>query len=119
MITNFEEITKELTEQELKLVSVLIKGFKLHDKSTPIKAPEILKCINSKKELYGLKKDITSVMIRKYCNFIRVNGLIPLIATSSGYYISYDKEDIKKQMQSLYERAKSIKDSADGLRKFL
>jgi hypothetical protein len=108
-----------LTEQELKLVDILIKGFKLHDKSTPIKSSEILKCINSKKEQYGFEKDITGVMVRKYCNFIRLHGLIPLIATSSGYYVSYEREDIKKQIRSLYERAKSIKDSADGLLEFL
>jgi hypothetical protein len=108
MITNFEQITSELTEDEMKLLPILINGFKKHSKPNPIKAPDIVKGM----KLYG---KFTEVRLRKMVNHIRVNSLLPLIATSSGYYISDDSEEIKLQVKSLWERAKSIKDAADGL----
>jgi hypothetical protein len=42
-----------------------------------------------------------------------------LIATSQGYYVSYDAQEINAQIQSLVERANSILKSADGLKKFI
>jgi hypothetical protein len=44
---------------------------------------------------------------------------LPLIATSQGYYVSYDKQEINAQIQSLVERANSILKSAEGLKKFI
>jgi len=51
-------------------------------------------------------------------NFIRVNSLIPLIATSEGYFVSYDKEEIMKEIKSMDERASAIIGAANGLRIF-
>lgn len=114
MITNFEEITFELTDEELQIVNLLIRGFRNHTSKNPIKAPEIVSAINVK---YNLK--LTEPRLRKICNHIRTNGLLPLIATSRGYYCSYDKDEIQQQIQSLRERANAINHSADGLTKFL
>jgi len=44
---------------------------------------------------------------------------MPIIATSKGYYCSYNHLEIKAQIESLEERAQAIMASADGLRKFL
>jgi hypothetical protein len=52
-------------------------------------------------------------------NYIRTNGIIPLIATSNGYFTSDCKETIQEQIKSLQERANSIERCAAGLRKFL
>jgi hypothetical protein len=41
--------------------------------------------------------------------------MLPLIATSDGYYVSYDKIEIEKQIQSLKERAESINRCANGM----
>lgn len=119
MITNFEDITRDLEPEEKQLVRVLISGFKTKTKDNPIKAPDIIKKINLDKQRLGLKKNITEPRLRKLCNFIRSEGMIPLIATSSGYYVSYDKEEVKKQIDSLNERASAIIGSANGLKKFL
>ena len=113
MITNFEYITKDLTEQEKSLVNILIKGFSNHKKENPIKEPEIVNKLEEK----GIK--ITGARLRKLCNLIRVTGMIPLIATSKGYYVSYDQIEIKKQIKSLEERAASITAAADGLKTFI
>jgi len=119
MITNFEEITKELTEEEKKLVPILIKGFNTKTKDNPIKAPEIVSAINSKRETLGLKSNFSEVRLRKIVNFIRAEGILPLIATSNGYYCSKNKEEIKSQIESLTQRADAIMVSANGLKKYL
>ena len=80
MITNFEEITKELNAEERQLVPVLIKGFKAHGKENPIKAPKIVENLR----IVGYK--ITEPRLRKLVNLIRSKGLLPVIATSNGYY---------------------------------
>lgn len=51
MITNFEEITKPLTDQERQLVKILIQGFVKISKDKPMKAPEVIKQINAKDHL--------------------------------------------------------------------
>lgn len=113
MITGFEEITEELTQEEYTLVDVLIAGFSKRTSQNPIKAPEIIR----KMQEGGYK--ITGPRLRKLCNYIRRNGLLPLIATSSGYYCSTDPVDIQKQITSLQERAEGILAASNGLKKFL
>ena len=115
MITNFETITYELTDQELKLVPIFIEGIRKFTDGKKIKAPEIVNLINSK---YG-EKTITQPRLRKIVNYVRSNGLLPVIATSKGYYVSYDKQEIKQQIRSLKERASAIYSSASGLESFL
>ena len=119
MITNFEELTKELTEDEKKLVPVLIKGFHKKSKDNPIKAPEIVAAINQRKLQIGLKANFSEVRLRKIVNFIRAEGILPLIATLNGYYCTNDKEEIKSQIESLTQRAEAILVSANGLKKYL
>jgi len=119
MVTNFELITPELSDDEFRLIPYLVAGFRLHPKSDPIKSPLIVEAINSKKEAWGIKGKFTDVRLRKCVNYIRSKGMIPLIATSDGYYTSWDKADIQKQIQSLHERASSILTCAEGLKLFL
>ena len=52
-------------------------------------------------------------------NHIRTNGLLPLMASSKGYYVSFDKKDIESQIKSLKQRANSINGCAEGLKKFI
>lgn len=118
MITNFEQYTHELTDEEKKLVPILIAGFKTKTKSNPITGADIVKAINSQKEKFGIKT-FSEPRLRKICNFIRAKGILPLISTSNGYYLSYDKEELRKQILSLNERADAIRNSAAGLEKML
>ena len=119
MITNFEEETKELTEKELAFIPMLIAGFRTYTKDNPIKAPEIVKKMNKYLEEKKHQLRLTQPRLRKCCNYIRANGILPLVASNKGYYVSTDPEEIKKQIQSLQERARSINDCAKGLEKFL
>ena len=113
MITNFEEITKDLSEEEKKLLPILIKGFRLHGIDDPIKAPDIIQKLSEK----GIK--LTGARLRKLTNLIRSAGILPLIATSNGYYVTVDKQEVQKQIKSLTERAEAIMAAAKGLEKWL
>lgn len=113
MITGFEDITYELSDYEMSLVPVMVKGFQNHKIDNPIKAPEIIRAMKEK----GYK--LSEPRLRKICNYIRSNAVLPLIATSNGYYVSHDKTEIQKQIESLKERARSIFQCAAGMEKFI
>ena len=67
----------------------------------------------------GYKIRLTQPRLRKLVNYIRSNSLIPLIATSQGYFTTDCKQTIQEQIKSLQERANSIERCAQGLKKFL
>jgi hypothetical protein len=117
-VTNFESITYELTEDELKHVSGLVLALKLRTKESAIKAPEIVKSMNIFAERNKLCK-MTDARLRKCINYIRSNSILPVIATSQGYYCSYDEKELSDQIKSLTERANSIMDCVFGLNKIL
>jgi hypothetical protein len=119
MIRNFEKITEELTTEELALIPILISGFKLRSKTNPVKAPEVVRGMSLYIVQHNLKIKFTEPRLRKCVNFIRANGLIPLIATSNGYYVSTNKEEILGQIESLKQRANSMLNGASGLLKYI
>jgi hypothetical protein len=118
MVTNFESITYELTPDELKHVNSLVLALKLRTKESAIKAPEIVKSMNIFAERHDLCK-MTDARLRKCINYIRSNSILPVIATSNGYYCSYDEKELSDQIKSLTERANSIMDTVFGLNKIL
>lgn len=119
MITNFENVTAPLTDDEMKIMEIIKVGLAKRGKSQAIKGEDICSRINKSKEKYGIKKGLTDARLRKITNYLRTNGILPVIATSKGYYCSYDVVEITAQIDSLMERANAIKASADGLRKFI
>lgn len=118
MITNFEEITKELTEDEKKLVPIIIKGLSTKTKDNPIKAADIVNAINENKDRYGIKL-FSEPRLRKIINFIRSEGILPVMGTSNGYYCTKDRLELQSQIESLTQRAEAIMTSANGLKKFI
>lgn len=116
MITNFEEITKPLTEEEKTILIKIYNLLEHRSKELPIKAPDLVLLV--RKETY-LKRKFTEPRLRKIINFIRGNGILPVIGTSRGYYCSYNTEEILKEMQSLEERSDAIQFAKNGLRIFL
>lgn len=118
MIKNFEEITKEMTEGEKKLVPIIIKGLSTKTKANPITGADIVSAINSQKDKYGIKL-FSEPRLRKIVNFIRTEGILPVMATSNGYYVTKDRAELESQIESLTQRAEAIMSSANGLKKFL
>lgn len=119
MVTNFENYTHELNDQEMEILPIVIHGFRAYKKTNPIKAELIVKRMNQFLSDRGYKIRLNGPRLRKLVNYIRSNGLLPLIATSQGYFTTDCKETIAEQIKSLQERANSIKNCAIGLEKFL
>lgn len=115
MITNFEEITKPLTETEKGIMNILVSILEKTNPKNPIKAPQLVSMITYK---YNIKK-FGQARLRKIINYIRGNGVLPVIATSKGYYLSYERNIIESEIKSLNERADAIRSASRGLRKFL
>jgi hypothetical protein len=82
-------------------------------------APEIVKKCNEYLSTTNIKIKLTEPRLRKIVNYIRTNSLLPLIATSSGYYVSNDRMEIINQIESLEQRANSIARCALGLKNFI
>ena len=119
MITGFEEHTAELSSEEMEILPLVIHGFRNYKKNNPIKAELIVTRMNEFLLSNGYKIKMSQPRLRKMVNYIRTNGIIPLIATSHGYFTTDCKETIIEQIKSLMERANSIERCAQGLKKFL
>lgn len=118
MITNFEELTFALTQDEKKAIKLIIAILKKTSKENAIKSNELIGMINSKlKPKEG--KELNGVRLRKAVNYIRSKSMLAIIATSKGYYSTTDANEVKRQIKSLNERAEAIKNSAIGLTNFL
>ncbi len=105
MIIGFEEETDNLSGYELNtLIPILVKG--LSNKIGKENA------ITNKTMVAKLKEanyDVSEVRIRKMINYIRLKGLVKnLVATSVGYYVSQDPEEIELYISSLKQRAEAI-----------
>jgi hypothetical protein len=107
-----------MTEGEKKLVPVIIKGLSTKTKANPITGADIVSAINSQKDKYGIKL-FSEPRLRKIVNFIRTEGILPVMATSNGYYVTKDRAELESQIESLTQRAEAIMSSANGLKKFL
>jgi hypothetical protein len=104
MINGFENETGDLNEFELGLVPGFVKGFNTKQgKNNAITSKEIIRKYSD----HGIK--LTGARIRKIVNHIRTNGLVKnLIASSAGYYISNDPDELEAYKQSLIQRANAI-----------
>jgi arginine repressor len=112
MIINFEEHTHELNGyEERTLLPLLIKGLKTKvGKDKAVTNKQICKALTES----GYK--INDTRIRKMIQYIRVNDLVPLlIATSKGYYLATEEEQVEKYIRSLSERLSAISKTRDAL----
>lgn len=114
MITGFDLHTAPLSDEEKALVPVIIGGLsKRNHKSKAIHGASICRQVSAK------YTKLTEPRLRKITNFLRSAKILPVIATSKGYYVSYDKVEIEKQIVSLTERRDAIQSAIDGLKKWL
>lgn len=119
MVTNFEEYTAPLTDDEKTLCRYLMAGFERRTIKNPIVSRDIMAGVNCRLGEYGVKNKLTEARLRKIVNHIRVNALQPLMATTRGYYLSDDPMEIRRQIQSLRDRRDAIEAAARGLEEFL
>jgi len=110
MIKNFEHITRHLNRNEANLIPVILSGMEAHrGKNNAITGREIVSKVPA----------LTEPRLRKLVNLIRQHGILPIIATSNGYYTADCEQDVIDQIQSLQDRIDAIRAAQDGLRKFV
>lgn len=101
MIKGFENITHELTTEEMKLIEPFIIGLsKRAGKENAISNKTIRKGF-----LDAWKMKISDVRVRKIINHIRRNDLLPLLCSNSkGYYIAKNKDEVNNYLTGLKQR---------------
>jgi hypothetical protein len=105
MITNFEEYTKELTENERDFIlPILVKVIRARTKDNPISNPVIVKNLQDK---FNIKT--SEPRIRKIIACIRTTGLIVrLVGTSKGYHSTNDRQEILDYIETMEQRKSAI-----------
>lgn len=116
MILGHENFTQELNDEELMLANRLVSAFKKRTKDNPVTAPEIVSGVNAN---VPLTQKFSERRLRKIINYYRVQGILPIISTSKGYYVSYDIKDIEFMITSLSQRANSILEGCYGLQRII
>ena len=107
MIKNFEDVTAKLTKMEKAKLLPLVKEI-LETRRGEEKAVTNRKIRDYLELAYNMKYDAPT--IRKIISYIRCNNMIPcLVATSKGYYITDNKEEMEKYIESLQNRIESIR----------
>jgi len=116
MLTNFEQYTKELSKEEITLAYELRMLFvtQCRTQSNALKNKDI--------EHIFLKKGIKlggAVRVRKLIHFLRVTALPNLCASSNGYWLEDDINELIKYNKSLTERINSIKEISEVVIKYV
>jgi hypothetical protein len=119
MITNFEEITAELTAVEIELLDVVKEHLMLHGATQPTKTYEIIHVVNDYCNKFNIPYQLHDPRLRKMISALRINSVLPILATSKGYFVSYNKQLIENHVNSMCQRANSIASAATGLQAFL
>lgn len=104
MVTGFAEETQKLNKQEKELLPGMCAALnQRRGKENAITNKQMVKAY----ERLGVQ--ISDARIRKMINYIRATQKVKnLIATSSGYYVATDKEEIENYKLSLLQRAEAI-----------
>ena len=113
MIKGFENETHNLSDYELKVViPLLIKGFKTKiGKENSITNVNICKLVN---ENSNLKIKLNEPRVRKCIAFLRYNNCVPrLVATSKGYWVASNKQELIDWEETLQSRIDAIIDIRD------
>ena len=101
MIRRFEEYTAELNDYERDvLLPVILKGMK-----NKIGKENAITNAEAVGKLQGKGYKISDARWRKLIHVIRVSGMLErVVASSKGYYISNDVEDLNDYIGSLTDR---------------
>jgi hypothetical protein len=111
MIEGFDEETAPLHGLEKKIVPKIIAI--LYPRRTcheAVRGSEICRMIEA-----DTGHQLKESRLRKITNFLRSDAILPICATSKGYFVSYDVEQLESQIRSLSQRRDAIDNSIDGL----
>lgn len=111
MIDLFQEYTYKITEYEKEVVlPILFKG--LQKKIGKEKAVTNKKIQEGLLDKYKIK--ITGPRVRKLISILRYEAMPDLMATSKGYYIATEPEELQRWIKSLDHRERQIATTRQG-----
>ena len=95
MLRGYEDITYELTEDEMLLVAPIVRGLsKRIGKEKAVRNVEIQNAMK-----------LSSARVHKIINYIRINNLVyGLCSSGCGYYIAENIKDLEDCLISLKQR---------------
>jgi len=116
MITNFDDYTIELNQDELKIVPIIVDRFtKWKGSKYIVTNPQIVSGLER-----NFKIKITEPRIRKIIQYIRIENLVPgLIATSKGYYTTDDINELEQWIETMKQRENAIRESRTSIEQYL
>lgn len=107
MIENFDQETAPLNDYEQQTLLPVIARCLANKVGKDKAVKNTFICKRMKEAGYN----ISEVRVRKIINHIRTNGLVPcLVATSAGYYVTHDKEELRQYISSLCSRESAIRE---------
>ena len=121
MLFGFEEQTAPLNDIELNAANIIADCLSRHHvgRGNAVTGAHIGNSLAQYAVEFRDQKGrayLTGPRIRKIINYIRSNGMCPrLIASSNGYYVSNDRDEIDAYITSLRERASAITAIANKL----
>ena len=106
MLKGFEDITYELTKEEMEKLPIVVKGLQTKiGKQKAVTSTKICDALN-----------IKGPRLRKMINHIRVNNLlVGLCSSSNGYFIAENEKEINEYIISLKQRIKAQVDVLNAL----
>ena len=106
MLKGFEDITYELTKEEMEKLPIVVKGLQTKiGKQKAVTSTKICDALN-----------IIGPRLRKMINHIRINNLIfGLCSSSNGYFIAENEKEINEYIISLKQRIKAQVDVLNAL----
>lgn len=114
MLTLFENITEELTPLEKeKMVPMLIDTLQYKTIDNPVRGKDIVGWFAA------CRIATTDVRIRKMVSYIRQCCIIKdavVCASSKGYFLSTDLNEIDRQIQSIEGRRNQLNNVIEGLK---
>ena len=116
MVRGFEDITKELTQKELKAARKIANALRGR---MGVKNAITNKEMMAAMESYGMPVDSTARM-RKIIQYIRITGLVKgLCSSSKGYWKAATKDELHATFISMIERIKSQQETAASIKRDL
>lgn len=79
----------------------------------PITSYDLLDLINRRRSILN---HLIEPKLREIIHSIRKQGILPVISGSTGYYVSYDEDEIKRVYDSLMKRSLAIQEVAVALK---
>lgn len=115
MLEGFEDYTYELDKNEKELLPFFVEGLKVRVGKEKAITNKAMRAILNAKDIV-----IADSRVRKIINHIRRHDLVPgLIATSKGYYVSINKDEVIMYIKCLLSRENAVCTIRGMIQKYL